>query len=269
MIDTDTKVRERYRRIRRKMPYFSAHDALSYARSLAALPDVQWHGGRGGNMEYAKLERDGFELRVSWSYEEGGPTFFSFTEDAPREMPNLYANPNAWLDEEDEDDYGGKHRARASSDRYGFVDPEDTYKWDVTLDAKQSTHYGGRSKQVAFEEAVREVRQWVAWVCADDYTEVIITVEAYRAGVELGSASIGGVQADHPNGIERLTDTVLLMMDEHDLIDEAIEQAEAKLRELIAIDISALKRAIAANEGKVLTPEETRRILNIIEPAKE
>lgn len=201
--------------------------ALLIARNAAKRPTIEWEEV----LSYPKLlqatfDRDGYRVHVI-VYQEEQPPSVSFSDREPDEMSNLYANPREWFDEADE--YG--RRARRN-DYYGYVDADDFMKWSEVYGSQR---INGASKQVAYETAVAEIREWVEWVTSEDYLELTVTVDVYKDGVELGGAALGGIDLDWTNGcpgvadIERAAEETL---GDYDLIGEALEEAHKNLDEL-------------------------------------
>ena len=154
--------------------------------------------------ERATFERDGFDLLVTV-------------------QPDDYTDLS-WLGEFTDTREDGAIR----NPDYGYT--PHVYEWFVpTYTAEQrraDLHAAGYSRGVADFLAREQVRQDAAM--AVDYSEAVITVKARRAGVTLGTASVGGVGLgdDYAEARRYIAETA------EELTDEAITEARETLATL-------------------------------------
>lgn len=190
-------VQEEYKALRSQYPYLSAKSALDWARSKAAPQfwDIQKYVSTGNYAnERRTFGRDGFTITVYLEVDEYPEyPFGHFTS-----KPSNHAIIN--------------HPRDRNSHKY-FV-PEITFQDHFV--GLRDTHY---SKQDAYVLARKYVRDDMKR--ARDWSPYFLIVSVNRAGVELASESLGGIDdLDHA------------WSEAETQINEALATAQAKLNEL-------------------------------------
>lgn len=190
--------------------------ALTWARSAPALA-LDWNGAG----DRAELERDGFAIVVRVEPDDIPPAEADFTDAAPADpmMERLCRNPRAW-DVDGEPLYGSGH--------YRYVVPACT----SYADERAALHARGYSRHDADAIARRSVRQLVELLVSDDYTSSVVVVTASRAGVELGSDALGGVDIDGRGSWQDARSRLESVISDHEMIDGAIADARSTLQNL-------------------------------------
>lgn len=203
----DNKTRTEYAILRKKMPYLSAGRALLIARAKYKQQESEWEWSHNGDT--ATLEREGFTVTLK--------------------VEPDYDPDSSWLGTFGDSFEDGAISNAGSNERHA-------YKWFYP-EVKQSDHREGlsgmgMSKSVAEDIARGYVRRDMEM--AREYRAYVLIVTASRASVDLGFDSLGGVDFsdDEPN--ERQAEEVV---DDHGMVDTAIEQARATLAKLV--DVSA------------------------------
>jgi type II secretory pathway component PulJ len=178
--------------------------------------------GRGGR-EGLKAEVEGFDVRVTWDYDESWDYshygVFCEEKNAP-EGAFLIRNPDAWRKVDRGE--GSPSWERTSHRAWGWFavyEIEERVKWRMS---------NGISEQEAWRDALDDARMAASKLAAGDLFGIVVTVEAWRNGVELGRASIGGIECE---GWVKL-ETVEEAAREYGLVEEAVASAKSKLNEL-------------------------------------
>lgn len=199
-----------YRQYRQKG--YPAHVALACARWDARPLELDWSGDVG------TLERDGFEVRVTVTPDDWPRELGTFTDVRPDTYERAYRTPG-W-DALLEQSCGQLWHRPRDSRRYYVPDTG-------TLEEHRRGYHGlGYSRHAAHVRAFEIIREDVRRACSDDQVEYVVVVKVSRAGVELGSASLGGVDVDDgPRDFEEI-------LEDHGLIDEALEEARGALARL-------------------------------------
>jgi hypothetical protein len=187
-----------------------ASDALAYARAVAALPaEVDSDGWT--------FERDGYTCRVTVTPDEWG------MDDWRGTLMDTWS-PGAILTE--------SHRHDPDDGGYAYRNRE--YRWFVPMQTASELREGfsraGMARHVADCRA-RETVERDYRAVADPYRcEYVVTVTAYREGIEQGSASLGGVDI----GDDYTANLVYLSETADELTGEAIDAARDALARLAA-----------------------------------
>lgn len=205
-----TPILERALTLRAKHPEAPAQALLSWARNPEVAP-LPWEDNRRTGLPAAKIEQDGFDVRVKVEYDETGPDL-------------------SWLGEFHERYTKGAIRVRAPrewrrSDAHGCI-------WFVpgcsAKEHRDSLHKMGYARA----EADRLARSYVyrdaerlRELCNGDRAIYMVGVDVYRAGIRLGSAGLFGIDVDKPDD-DYMTEVA------RDLIAEAIGEARASLSKL-------------------------------------
>lgn len=212
MLDSTSPVVVAYRQNRSKgVP---AKPALTWARSTVKRPALEWELGDGHRtFKTARFQRDGFDVVAEartypedWQDAIGG----NFTD---RATSTTVRNPQAW-------DHDGNLRHRR--DRFAYYEPACSYR----------DHYHALRRSHSRAEADRLARSYVqaelqrALDCGQEWQPVTLFVRVYRAGVELGSANVGGFASDDDE--VGWDDAV------EDMLAEAMHEAQEKLASLTA-----------------------------------
>lgn len=200
-----------------------ARYALDLARFAVRPLMLQWTTDRHGNRT-ARGHHSGFDVRI-------------------RTVPDYETNPLEDIGAIDwgrySDDAGRTVPERPVRDAYPVkITTRSGPAWyvsDTTLASRVAYHRErGASRAVALDMARADVRAEAApWNGADGPYTVGVIVEAYRADVLLGSASVWGVTADW-NDLTRTDGTRYVEEVALDLIPEAIADATASLARLCA-----------------------------------
>lgn len=216
----DTALLNEYRRQRRGdgMP-MAARDALNMARYRTKdVDDYGWaveSDPRTYAGEALTLQRDGFTIRATWTYDEGmslddmGYGTFDQERGADRWAVPMYQSSQGITPTTGDHANIWYHPMYSGDDWYAYARKR------------------GASRQTADEwtraAAEREAR------LAAEATEYVLTVTASRADVELGTSSLGGVGFDDDYDTAR---QVAAVIEENGMIAEAITEARATLRAL-------------------------------------
>lgn len=217
----DAALTKEYRRIRAENPYYPARGAVELARWYRTAPTIDVELG-----STIELERDGFTLEIRADYDtDYDPTEWlgSFTKDAgrysssSREWLEHEKNPNAW------------NRGEIVDSRvYPYIALEDGFTYRDAYEWARG-HGAGMSRAVAHDYARARVREDVARLTDENRYGVFVTVRALFRGIELGAASLHGIEMarDDWRADERyLSDTA------EELISEALELARENLEEI-------------------------------------
>jgi hypothetical protein len=190
---------ERAHALATKYPGMSAAARLRVARGGASAP--AWIDTLATD---GHVERDGFELVLSITPDDYPDVSFlgEFTD---RQEPGAVPNPE------------GRYDSRL-------------YRWFVPAITEDEHYRGLRDLKFGRAQARDLARSYVRQdlELARDYAPVIATVTAHRAGVELGSASLGGIDdEDYARSWDVLGD----------LASEALAEAQETLGRLCRSDV--------------------------------
>jgi hypothetical protein len=158
----------------------------------------------GFSLDGREFEVDGFDISIRVEPDDSNDYSF-LGEFSDNEGIDSIKNPEAW-------------------NRYG--EPNHNYLAYFTPAISEAEHFAylhksGMDKQSAHLKAREIVIEMMN--TARDYSASVLFVTASRDGIELGSDVLGGIDYDDP------ADAVW----DHDMIDNAIGEAKAKLAELI------------------------------------
>lgn len=174
--------------------------ALQVARFVTAERPYEWRPDRQGR-DSATVERDGFTVRVRVQPDEG----MTLDDDV---------GYGAFVDTREPGAVRARHDWHNERDWYV---PAQAIDESITYERK-----AGASRAVARERAI--ARAEAEMLDALYVSVYVVTATAYRAGVELGSASVGGVTIlDDDRYLDEVAD---------DLIPEAIAEAQDALARL-------------------------------------
>ncbi|MFL5861150.1 MAG: hypothetical protein ACJ780_10255 [Solirubrobacteraceae bacterium] len=223
---------EAYRTQRREG--YSASVALAIARHKLTTPEFDWDAPRGITAPYgANLTRDGFDITVRVNYEDCPDLTVTWANDEwelPDRHRSVYRNPNGRLQPADFGD-GGGWVWKGYDHRYAYCVPQGT----VVELADFYHDHDGLSRSVALDRAREIVRSVVELYTGEHYTEYVITVTAYKKGVELGSDVLGGVgisdESPYPTYAHVQFEQAIA---DHDMIGTAVVEAQTTLEELCA-----------------------------------
>lgn len=185
-----------YRKIRKSNPHIGAKSALSLARyELSDKADWIWG---------EEIERDGFTLVFSIDYDDEPFSYCGSFSDRPLNDGSI-KNPEGW-------------------DRYG--ERNHHFLAYFTPEVSEAEHYKGlrdlnygkaQARELAHKYVMEDLER------AKEGSTWVVTVKVYRAGIKLASASLGGIDDDGRYAKECA----------EEIASEAIEEAQAKLAELV------------------------------------
>lgn len=236
--DPNVLLATRYRRARahawNEMPT-RAIDALRRARyslrDLEAEAGVTFGTPRGEAALQATATRDEFDLtvRVRYETETWDDDVFGTFDDSPGRWPD--AVPTSGGDQRST--YRGYGR---EPEWYHPAEPWARYDWYRKLGASKATAY--QWLRYALDKELRYARERTAYY---------VTVTASVHGIELGTASLGGLEYDDDDALAgTMEEQTASFLVEYDLIGEAIEDARRNLAELGSVlpDVEAAADAI-------------------------
>jgi hypothetical protein len=207
----DSMILSEYRKLRQKG--HRAKDALSVAKRGEPPFHLRW-----SDDEFVTVSREGFTVKVRWEPDccDYGDWLGEFTDTWSE---GVLENPRAnWHVEEDW--RGGLVRVAGTYNR--------EYKWFLPQITEQE-HYESLRKynKLGKAEARRLAKEYAedALNRALEYQAWIVTVTAYRDGIELGGDCLGGIDVDS-------FDEIPWIVDDHGMIEEAIARAEENLEKL-------------------------------------
>jgi hypothetical protein len=217
----DELVRE-YKKIRRANAYYPARYAAELARWKLTAPAIDVAGDAPALLELEA--REGFELsaRVDNDYDYNVTDYLgTFTDDEfASDGTRNELNPAAWRE--------GERITHRSV--YAYIQLETGFRYADQFEWARSV---GMARSVADDYARAQVREDVDRM-GSDISAVWILVTASRAGIELGTASLGGIElSDNYNDDARwISETIL------ELVSEATFQARAALERLCTAGLS-------------------------------
>ena len=214
----DEQTLRNYRRLRSKNPTLGASNALRWAKSLAKPLSYDWSVNPGRHVNAATTTRDGFDIRILVDYDEYADRRAEYTDN-----DTGIRNPD--FDWDNGDGYYYRNNPQKGK---RYIEVESGYTVPSLAD---DYHKMGMSKSVALDVARKSLEDEAREYLADEWASYVITVKASLAGIEMGSASLGGteVSMDTPAELE-----FEVTLDDYDLIGEAIEDARSALLLLTA-----------------------------------
>jgi hypothetical protein len=249
----DAHTLTRYRKHRRDNPLMPAATALRWAKQRDASQD--WEEARDG---YTR-EVDGFTVTLTVVDESIYPM--------PEDDYGEYVKESRYGGGE----WGGNYPEPASHDwplglpytsfhfdgcqrssDGGYFVPDRVQEWYDHLRKR------GQSRSVAWLQTKEWVEQTLASFFSGPLTYCFIRVTASREGVELGSDSIGTTYIGDDEGRAY----IFTCVDEHGMVDTAIDAADDKLAELAATE----RRECAVFLAPADAPETPTVVLNVTAP---
>jgi hypothetical protein len=218
--------RDRYRENRRKYHGVSARTAWQWA-TAEPPPALDWEEyGRGLESGYkVELERDGFNVTIKALYDYDHEPFETFTD---TESDFTVQTPE-W------DAFMARTEGRGDDLNYGYRAP-DKYRYvELGFSYAETVAYyrnAGCSRGVADFQAREDIRKARDNAVREDRSVFWFKVSAYRAGVELGTASFGGYEIDPDASYTDTLNELSSAVHESDLVAEAIAEARETLETL-------------------------------------
>lgn len=173
-------------------------------------PKIEWAsrtGDRSGRTHLsARFKREGFEVFVTVRYDDDADSCLR-GRFVPHMMPGAVRNPNA----------------RHDRDVMGWFLPDNSYQDHYSGLRGKGYHLGRHEAHTLARKYVLKDLRW-ALGCGVDWSPCYIEAKAYRAGVELGSTSMGGYTT--AEGKESLA------WEAEDITAEAIAEAQEALDRL-------------------------------------
>lgn len=175
-------------------------------------------------------EIEGFEIRVEMAYDDGMIDWYGdFCEkERPPKWTNsktfFVRNENAWRKRDLGE--GTDSWVRIDSRTYGW------FAWAQFDPEEEAAAWmkNGLSEREAWDRVLGIIRKTVEGLASGDLHAIILTATAYREGIELGSASLGGIEQDSRESASYNRDSRI----DHatDLVAEAIHDAKKALAKL-------------------------------------
>lgn len=212
------QVADRYRRLRRKHVTLGADQALRWAKFEERPMAFDWSGSSGRHVRAATTTCDGFDVRVVVDYDEYADRRAEYTDN-----DTGIRNPDFdWTD-----DGGYRHR---NNERKGkrYIELESGY---TVPDLASDYNKMGMSKSVALDVARQSLASEAREYLSDEWASYVVTVKVSVAGIELGTASLGGIETGGDYSDEREFESAVI---DHDLIREAIDEARENMARLVA-----------------------------------
>lgn len=202
-----------YRRLRRETATLGAQHALRWAKSIVKPTEFEFHqSGRGSAVSTARATREGFDIRIDVEYDDYDAESRVTGTDKDTGIRNPKFN---WSG----DSWNHRHDRR-------FLELE---SGSTVREIATCYHDMGMARHVAWETA-RQSLQKEAEGYIDNDTQYAVIVTASLDGIDLGDASIGGVETTYRTHDRDIEDVVA----EGCMIDEAIEHAREELARLVA-----------------------------------
>lgn len=232
----DSQLVKAYKETRRENPTLGAVGAVRLARWRMTEPELPFTGW--DDSWKLDLERDGFKVRVRVDYDYDASLtdwMGTFTdEDTGVKNPQAWYLRDAQCSSFRQDDRG-VYLARLR-DRYGYIDLAKGYRYQDHRDWARSA---GMSRSTADEYAREHVARDVAMMTDEGASIVSIVVHAYREGIELGSASLGGIDLADWSTPHHAEDNARWLSEYAlELIDEGVEHARESLARLCPVSSS-------------------------------
>lgn len=175
-------------------------------------------------------EIEGFEIRVEMTYDDSRIDWYGdFCEkERPPKWTNsktfFVRNENAWRKRDEGN--GTDSWVRTNNRVFGWFawamfDPEE----EVAAWMKN-----GLSEREAWDRVLGIIRKAVEGLAEGDLHAIVVTATAYREGIELGSASLGGIEQDSRESASYNRESMIEQAT--DLVAEAIHEAKKALARL-------------------------------------
>lgn len=244
-----TTLRE-YRKTRTEHPFMSADDALRWSKSSDAADG--WTESRGVPNRYHR-DVEGFTIRLVIETESiypeadkgGHTTFGDYVQESHRyndgddwngNWPRPAAMPEFQVTEPGLTTAGDRRRTISfpyTSIRFsgpGWTQGERPGYFIPSEMDDQFAYYrrNGASRAVAWDLTKAWVEQQISDLFSGPLLNLVVTVEAWREGVELASTSMGTDIIDNDEG----RNYVFEMVDEHAMVDTVIDEARATIARL-------------------------------------
>lgn len=212
-----------YKRMRAKYPFMAAALALRWAKDTHT--DRGWN--EDGYQRWTK-ERDGFHLVLSADVESAYPKPGDSYGDYVDEVHRDYAY-----------EWGGNYPMPAV-DRFPLGLPYTAFRYDGSNRQGDGGYFVpediegqyaafrrmGQSASVAWDLTREWIETYLGQMFGSPLTYMDVDVTAYRAGIKLGSASMGTSVFDDADGEAHIFEVA------DDLIEEAIDDAQLALERL-------------------------------------
>ena len=176
-----------------------------------------------GNHDKIRCEHDGFTLiaMVEYDYHMGEPWKEHDCHGDVSDWTSRAKAPGEVIIKQDGCNYRYYDMAgavaKAKQEGWGCRLPDGTYELP-----------GETKGQIAVRAAQHDYVMMKAW-CDDMWYWCHVTVKIKRDGVALGCAALGGIECNYPG-----SDNAYLLEVANELVDEAMDEAKAKLAELVA-----------------------------------
>lgn len=209
----------RYRELRK---HHTATRALDYARMKPVKP-LDWEDGSGRSIERAEWKARGYTLIARIEAEDSPDTSHLGEIDSSWDRDAVKLAPS------DAEHY----QTRATWDVPIYFHPNITYR--EHFQGLRDLHYGRSEADRLAREYVRMDMQRLLSFHRNDWSQVGVVVTAYKAGIELGDASVWGIEyySTHTPGFEGCDDVHgYLTETARELAHEALTEADTNRRRL-------------------------------------
>jgi hypothetical protein len=223
----DDKTKQKYHKIRSDNPFYSAADALRWAKHTPR--NDEWEQKPGDYDAYYR-EIDGFEVKLTFEtesmcpqegdmghYVEGARHDYEWGGNYPRPVEDLPLNLP----------YTSFASGAYSQDRHAWP------YWVPSEVEEQFAYYRrmGQSKQVAWELTKQWVEDMIRSFFGGPLYYGIVFVSVWKEGVELGNASIGTSYVDDNDGRDHIFDCA----DDFSLVEDAMQDARDTIQRLTEV----------------------------------